>query len=113
MERTPVIELFSIGTELILGQIQDTNAHWIAQQILQLGGQLRRVTMLRDEFDEMFEAIEDSIHRKTDLILTTGGLGPTPDDMTVQIVAKILGVQPVIHEETLTSFMERRELTRP
>jgi len=111
LERTPVIELFSIGTELILGQIQDTNAHWIAQQILQLGGQLRRVTMLRDEFDEMFEAIEDSIHRKTDLILTTGGLGPTPDDMTVQIVAKILGVQPVIHEETLTSFMERRELT--
>ena len=111
MERTPVIELFSIGTELILGQIQDTNAHWIAQQILQLGGQLRRVTMLRDEFDEMFEAIEDAIHRETDLILTTGGLGPTPDDMTVQIVSKILGVQPVVHEETLTSFMERRNLT--
>ena len=64
MERTPVIELFSIGTELILGQIQDTNAHWIAQQILQLGGQLRRVTMIRDEFDEMFEAIEDAIDRK-------------------------------------------------
>ena len=111
LERTPVIELFSIGTELILGQIQDTNAHWIAQQILQLGGQLRRVTMLRDESDEMFEAIEDAIHRKTDLILTTGGLGPTPDDMTVQIVAKIIGVEPVVHEETLTSFMERRGLT--
>ena len=111
MERTPVIELFSIGTELILGQIQDTNAHWIAQRILQLGGQLRRVTMLRDEFDEMFEAIGDAIHRKTDLILTTGGLGPTPDDITVQIVAKILGVQPVVHEETLASFMERRGLT--
>ena len=111
LERTPVIELFSIGTELILGQIQDTNAHWIAQQILQLGGQLRRVTMLRDEFDEMLEAIEDAIHRKTDLILTTGGLGPTPDDMTVQIIAKILGVQPIAHEETLVSFMERRGLT--
>ena len=111
MERTPVIELFSIGTELILGQIQDTNAHWIAQQILQLGGQLRRVTMLRDESDEMLEAIEDAIHRKTDLILTTGGLGPTPDDMTVQIVSQILGVQSIIHEPTLTAFMERRGLT--
>lgn len=111
LERTPVIELFSIGTELTLGQIQDTNAHWIAQQILQLGGQLRRVTMLRDEFDEMLEAIEDAIHRKTDLILTTGGLGPTPDDMTVQIIAKILGVQSVVHDETLASFMERRGLT--
>ncbi len=111
MKRTPVIELFSIGTELILGQIQDTNAHWIAQQILQLGGQLRRVTMLRDEFDEIFEAIEDAIDRKTDLILTTGGLGPTPDDMTVQIVAKTLGVQPVVHEATLAAFIERQNLT--
>ena len=39
------------------------NAHWIAQQILQLGGKLRRVTMLRDEFDEMFEALDDSVDR--------------------------------------------------
>ena len=47
------IELFSIGTELVLGQIQDTNAHWIAQQILQIGGELRRVTMLRDIREEI------------------------------------------------------------
>ena len=51
------IELFSIGTELVLGQIQDTNAHWIAQQILQIGGELRRVTMLRDNAEEMSEAL--------------------------------------------------------
>ena len=110
MENTPVIELFSIGTELTLGQIQDTNAHWIAQQILQLGGQLRRVTMLRDEFDEMLEALEDSIDRNTDLILTTGGLGPTPDDMTVEVAAKVIGTQPIVHEETLANFIERRQL---
>jgi molybdenum cofactor synthesis domain-containing protein len=110
LESTPVIELFSIGTELILGQIQDTNAHWIAQQILQLGGRLRRVTMLQDEFDEIIEAIEDSIRRETDLILTTGGLGPTPDDITVDVVAKIIGDQPIVHEATLGSFMEKREL---
>jgi len=111
LEQTPVIELFSIGTELILGQIQDTNAHWIAQCILQLGGKLRRVTMLRDEFNEMIEAIEDAIRRKTDVILTTGGLGPTPDDMTVEVVARLIGTQPIVHEETLRSFMERRQLT--
>ena len=111
MDKSPVIELFSIGTELTLGQIQDTNAHWIAQQILQLGGQLRRVTMLRDEFEEMFEAISDAIARKTDLILTTGGLGPTPDDMTVEVVAKIIGRPTIVHEATLSSFMERRQIT--
>ena len=87
-----VIELFSIGTELTLGQIQDTNAHWIAQKTFQLGGTIRRISILRDEFDEMKEAIQGSIERRqTGLIITTGGLGPTPDDMTVEMIGSILG----------------------
>ncbi len=105
------IELFSIGTELVLGQIQDTNAHWIAQQILQQGGELRRVTMLRDNFDEMHEALSDAIERKTALILTTGGLGPTPDDMTVDVVAKLTGRKTVISEKTVAAFRERRQMS--
>ena len=104
------IELFSIGTELVLGQIQDTNAHWIAQQILQLGGELRRVTMLRDNFEEMHEALNAAMQRETALILTTGGLGPTPDDMTVAVVAKLIGMQPVVSEETTAEFRERRQM---
>ncbi len=102
------IELFSIGTELVLGQIQDTNAHWIAQQILQLGGELRRVTMLRDDFDEMTEALDSAIKRETALILTTGGLGPTPDDMTVAVVASLIGTEPIVSDETIAEFRERR-----
>ena len=105
------IELFSIGTELVLGQIQDTNAHWIAQQILQLGGELRRVTMLRDNFDEMTEALDTAIQRETALILTTGGLGPTPDDMTVAVVASLIGTKPIVDEDTLTEFRKRREMS--
>jgi len=105
------IELFSIGTELVLGQIQDTNAHWIAQQILQLGGKLRRVTMLRDNFEEIHEALNAAMQRETSLILTTGGLGPTPDDMTVAVVAKLIGTHPVVSEETIAEFRERRQLS--
>ncbi len=105
------IELFSIGTELVLGQIQDTNAHWISQQVLQLGGELRRVTMLRDDSDEMTEALDSAIHRETSLILTTGGLGPTPDDMTVAVVASLIGTKPVVSEETLAEFRKRREMS--
>ncbi len=105
------IELFSIGTELVLGQIQDTNAHWIAQQILQIGGELRRVTMLRDDAEEMYEALESAIERETSLILTTGGLGPTPDDMTVAVVASLIGTKPVVSEETLADFRKRREMS--
>lgn len=111
MEKATIIELFSIGTELVLGQVQDTNAYWIAQRMLELGGRLRRVTMIRDESDEMMEALEGSIRRGTDFILTTGGLGPTPDDMTVEVVAKIIGEPTIVHEETLAGFMERRQLT--
>ena len=105
------IELFSIGTELVLGQIQDTNAHWIAQQVLQLGGELRRVTMLRDDFDEMTEALGTAIERETALILMTGGLGPTPDDMTVAVVASLIGTKPVVSEETIAEFRKRREMS--
>ncbi len=105
------IELFSIGTELVLGQIQDTNAHWIAQQILQHGGELRRVTMLRDDFEEMHEALQSAIARETSLILTTGGLGPTPDDMTVAVVASLIGKKPVVSEETIAEFRKRRDMS--
>ena len=105
------IELFSIGTELVLGQIQDTNAHWIAQQILQTGGELRRVTMLRDNREEMSEALNSAVERETALILMTGGLGPTPDDMTVEVVASLVGTQPVVSEETIAEFRKRREMS--
>jgi molybdenum cofactor synthesis domain-containing protein len=105
------IELFSIGTELVLGQIQDTNAHWIAQQILQIGGELRRVTMLRDNRDEMSEALDSAIERETLLILTTGGLGPTPDDMTVEVVASLIGTKSVVNEETIAEYRKRREMS--
>ena len=105
------IELFSIGTELVLGQIQDTNAHWIAQQILQIGGELRRVTMLRDNAEEMSEALESAMRRETSLILTTGGLGPTPDDMTVEVIASLIGTRLVVSEETVAEFRKRREMS--
>lgn len=105
------IELFSIGTELVLGQIQDTNAHWIAQQILQHGGELRRVTMLRDDFDEMTEALDSAIQRDTALILTTGGLGPTPDDMTVAVIASLIGTKPRVSEETVAEYKKRRNMS--
>ena len=105
------IELYSIGTELVLGQIQDTNAHWIAQQILQIGGELRRVTMLRDVREEMSEALNSAVERETSLILTTGGLGPTPDDMTVEVVASLIGKKSVVSEETIAEFRKRREMS--
>jgi molybdenum cofactor synthesis domain-containing protein len=113
MNNSPVIEIFSIGTELIMGRIQDTNAYWIAQQIVQLGGSLRRMTIVPDEIDEVIAAVGSGIDRGTDIIVMTGGLGPTPDDMTVEAVSRILGTTPAVHEPTLEDFMARRNITDP
>jgi molybdenum cofactor synthesis domain-containing protein len=111
MIRRPIIELYTIGTELVLGRIQDTNSFWIAQQIVQLGGNLRRVTMLMDDMDDIIRGITDGIQRGVDIIITTGGLGPTPDDMTVEAMARLVGTRLTLHEPTLEIFMKRRGMT--
>src|SRR5438067_13321024 len=84
------IELFAIGTELVLGRIQDTNSHWMAQRIAELGGNLRRVTQLVDDLDDIVDALRDSLQRGAGMIITSCGLGPTPDDLTVEALARVL-----------------------
>lgn len=111
MPESPTIETFSIGTELTLGRIQDTNAYWIAQQIALLGGQLRRMTILPDDLDAVIVALQNAVNRKSDILIVTGGLGPTPDDLTVEAVAKLLDVPTVLHEATLEDFMRRRNIS--
>ncbi|MGQ9629825.1 MAG: competence/damage-inducible protein A [bacterium] len=111
MTEKPAIETFAIGTELTMGRIQDTNSHWIARQIAQLGGSLRRATILRDSLEEIVEALGDSIRRGTAIIITIGGLGPTPDDLTVEALARIVGRETAPHEPTLQDYMVRRNLS--
>jgi nicotinamide-nucleotide amidase len=105
------IELFAIGTELVLGRIQDTNSYWMAQRIAELGGNLRRVTQLVDDLDQITAALVESVQRGTGLIITTGGLGPTPDDLTVEGVARALKRGTMVDEATLEDYMRRRSLT--
>ncbi len=104
------IELFAIGTELVIGRIQDTNSYWMAQRIAGLGGNLRRVTQLVDDLDQIVEALSDSLRRGTGILITTGGLGPTPDDLTVEAVARVLSRPTVVDEPTLDDYMRRRNL---
>src|SRR5439155_24540229 len=85
------IELFAIGTELVLGRIQDTNSFWMAQRIAELGGVVRRMTTLSDDLGDIVHALRDSLARGTATILTSGGLGPTPDDLTVEAICRVVG----------------------
>lgn len=108
MKQQAPIEIYSIGTELLSGQIQDTNSYWMAQQIAALGGYVRRIAILDDDVEELCSVLADACARQTRMIITTGGLGPTPDDLTVAALASILGVEVEQDEEMVQRFMANR-----
>jgi molybdenum cofactor synthesis domain-containing protein len=112
MNDQPPIEIYSIGTELLNGQIQDTNSFWMAQQIAALGGYVRRIAILDDDVDELRSVLGDACERQTRMVITTGGLGPTPDDLTVEVLASILGVAVEEDEAMVARFMENRGIEK-
>jgi nicotinamide-nucleotide amidase len=112
MNHLPAIEIYSIGTELLMGQIQDSNAYWMAQQIARLGGYVRRIGILDDELDEVVGVLDSACRRQARIVITSGGLGPTPDDLTVEAVSRLLGVEIEIDEDLVQSFMEKRQIPR-
>lgn len=108
----PFIEIFAIGTELVRGLIQDTNSFWMAGQIAEFGGQLRRVTLLTDDKTEITSAFQNAIDRGAKILIATGGLGPTPDDLTVEAVSEWLGVPVRVSDAAVEDYCERRKMTR-
>src|SRR5436305_13900106 len=89
---TSPVEIFSIGTELLIGRIQDTNSFWLAQQASELGAEVGRITIVGDDRAVILGALREAVARGARTVLTTGGLGPTPDDLTVECVAALPGV---------------------
>jgi len=85
------IEMLIIGNEVLIGKTKDTNSNWMAKRISKFGHRLRRITTIADELDEISNALQEILKRKPDMIITSGGLGPTFDDMTLEGIAKGLG----------------------
>nr|WP_320009776.1 competence/damage-inducible protein A [uncultured Desulfobulbus sp.] len=86
------VEILSIGNELLRGEILDTNTQWMCQLVNSRGGEVVRVTMVPDIQEEIAAAVQAAIERSVDLVFTSGGLGPTEDDLTLAAVAKGAGV---------------------
>ena len=80
------VEILSIGTELLLGNITNTNAQWISEQLSQLGLNHFRQSTVGDNRDRIIKVIQE-ISQRSNLLITTGGLGPTPDDLTTEAIA--------------------------
>lgn len=83
-------EILSIGTELLIGQVVNTNATWLARQLASLGIDVHRVVTVGDNMERLMEALDTALGR-ADLVVCTGGLGPTADDITIEAVARLLG----------------------
>src|SRR6266508_3271972 len=103
-------ELISIGTELLLGQIVDTNAAWLAGRLADLGIDCLWVSTVGDNLGRATEVVSRALGR-SDLIVCTGGLGPTEDDLTREAIAAALGetpaVEPALEAELRTWFAGR------
>ncbi len=99
-------ETISIGTELLLGEILDTNAVWIAERLAEVGVDLYFRTTVGDNVGRIVDAIRHALTR-ADVVITTGGLGPTVDDMTREAVARATGCELVLDENLLAQIRER------
>ncbi len=111
MPKDLTVEIFCIGTELLNGLVQDSNSHWLTKEVALLGCTLRRITVVADDPPDMKRALTDAVERGTDVVLTSGGLGPTPDDLTVAVVSDMLGVKPVVNEAIVQHLMASRNIT--
>ncbi len=99
-------EIVSIGSELLLGQIVDSNAAWMAQRLTDLGVDLYYKTMVGDNEGRMADVIDRALGR-SDVVITGGGLGPTQDDITRQVIAEVTGRKLVLDPELLAQIEQR------
>lgn len=99
-------EIISIGTELLLGEIIDTNAAWLAQQLAGAGVDVYYRTTVGDNAGRIASAIQIALGR-ADVIITTGGLGPTVDDVTREGIAQAVGVPLVLNNELVEQIRAR------
>ncbi|MDP9181025.1 MAG: competence/damage-inducible protein A [Chloroflexota bacterium] len=108
-------EIISVGTEILLGEIVDTNASWIAARLPALGVDLYFKSVVGDNLDRIADTLERALDR-SDLVIMTGGLGPTDDDLTRESIAAALGEEMYVDEDmsrALRGFFEGRGLTFP
>ena len=104
-----VSEIISVGTEILMGEIVNTDAQYLAKKFNELGYDHYHQETVGDNFEKLMEVLEKALSR-ADVIVTTGGLGPTDDDMTKECVAKFVNRELVLNDEALEnikSYLEK------
>lgn len=101
--------MLTIGDELLIGQVRDTNASWLGEQLTRAGAIVRRMATVGDDEQALQSELRQSL-AESDLVVTTGGLGPTGDDRTREAVAGLFGVELVFQGGILEDIRERFKL---
>ncbi|QNU65393.1 competence/damage-inducible protein A [Ruminiclostridium herbifermentans] len=96
-------EILAVGTELLMGQISNTNAQYISSKLPDVGIGVYYHSVVGDNPNRLKESLKTALER-CDVVITTGGLGPTQDDLTKETIAGVFGKRLVLHEESLTSI---------
>ena len=102
-----VVELISVGTEILLGNIVNTNAAYLAEKCALLGCSLYHQTVVGDNPARLERVVREAKDR-ADIIITTGGLGPTLDDLTKETLATVFGKKMVLHQPSDRVFQQDR-----
>ena len=97
-------EIITIGDEILIGQIVDTNSAWMAQQLNNAGIRVKQISSVSDSREHILTALKEAGGR-ADLIFITGGLGPTKDDITKNTLAEYFGVGMVENQEALDNVL--------
>ena len=100
------IEALCTGDELLTGVTTDTNSTWFQQRLLEHGCQVSRTTIVGDLREEILDALR-TLSARADVVLVSGGLGPTSDDLTAEVAAQAVGVSLVMHDGALAALRER------
>lgn len=101
MKRTANVEMLIVGNEILTGDIQDTNSNWLCKLMHEKGGSVNRVTVIPDVLDTIAQEVRAAVERGVDILFTSGGLGPTSDDLTLEGVAIAAGCGVEIHPDAL------------
>jgi molybdenum cofactor synthesis domain-containing protein len=106
---TEEMEIVCVGNELLIGKTLNTNAQWLSKRATATGIALKRITVVADDVDEIASAVREALQRKPQFIITTGGLGPTFDDKTLEGIAKALSRKLKVSAKALQMVKEKYE----
>ena len=101
--------MLAVGKELLIGRTLNTNAHWAGGKLARIGTMLKEITTVDDDLEEISRALRACLARKPDVLVVVGGLGPTPDDMTLKGIAMGLRRRLEVSGEALKMVKEHYE----